>query len=370
MATDTPANNTPAPALPATADIHEAAALMAGLDEVTGGEPQEETTDAGQAEERDTPPLGLTQDGGDDGADGADGAPADGADAEAGDNADDEGGESDAPDTDAPEFWSAEDKAAFSKAPPEVKAAFKKYEDQRNSHVKAKEQEAATARKEATEQVEKALGTIDQAAKWWEQAGPALNAAFADKWSKVNWTELAAQNPAEWARLNQIRMDERDLLQEANRRGAADKAVADQRAKDAHQQARLVEHNKLAAKAELANWFGTSEKSTKTYDELGKFLVSKGIPADRINQIYEAPVIELALNAMRFEQAQKQASTATAVAPNTTSAKQAPKRVEPGPPRRGDNRQSEAIRQVSQRFRNSGGASITDAAELIRLSGL
>jgi hypothetical protein len=136
--------------------------------------------------------------------------------------------------------------------------------------------------------------------------------------------------------------------------------------------ARQVEHSKLANK--LPEYFGP-DVAAKTYGELGNFLFAKGIPADRINAIHEAPIIELALAAMRFEQAQKQASTvrassssARATANNT--AKTTPTRVAPGPAFRAGNRQGEAIRQVGERFRKSGGASIADAAELIRLNEL
>jgi hypothetical protein len=114
----------------------------------------------------------------------------------------------------------------------------------------------------------------------------------------------------------------------------------------------------------LPEYFGTPETAAKTYDELAKFLFAKGIPADRINQIHEAPIIELALAAMRFEQAQNKASTAlagkTGQAANTT-ARATPTRVAPGPASRTGNRQSDAARQVGERFRRSGGSDIQAA---------
>ncbi|MGZ3342097.1 MAG: hypothetical protein ACXU9B_20075, partial [Reyranella sp.] len=131
------------------------------------------------------------------------------------------------------------------------------------------------------------------------------------------------------------------------------------------QHARNVEHAKLAQK--LPDYFGAPETSQKTYDELGKFLLDKGIPADRINQIHEASIIEMALNAMRFERAQKKASTVTTA---NTTARATPTRVVPGPASRDGNRTNDAARQVGERFRKNGGNSIADAAELIRLSGL
>ena len=121
--------------------------------------------------------------------------------------------------SDAPEFWSAEDKAAWNAVPPELRPVLKKYEQQRVEFVNEKAREAATIRARAAEEVQRANAVVDQAAQWWQQAGPALQQAFADKWSQVNWTALAEKNPAEWARLNQIRMDEAAVLAEANRRG-------------------------------------------------------------------------------------------------------------------------------------------------------
>lgn len=74
---------------------------------------------------------------------------------------------------------------------------------------------------------------------------------------------------------------------------------------------------------------------------------------------------------MRFEQAQKRASTVRTTTAN--SAKTTPTRVAPGPANalgRTGNRNADAARQVGERFRRSGGASVLDAAELIRLNDL
>jgi hypothetical protein len=302
-----------------------------------------------------------------DGGDGDDAAVAE-ADEEAGEGEEpEEVAEDEAPaeGSDAPEFWSAEDKAAWDSVPAELRPVLKKYEQQRVEFVNEKAREAATIRARAAEEVQRANTVVDQAAQWWQQAGPALQQAFADKWSQVNWTALAEKNPAEWARLNQIRMDEAAVLAEANRRGQQDVQAATARAEQAFQHAKHVEHAKLAQK--LPDYFGAPETSQKTYDELGKFLLAKGIPADRINQIHEAPIIEMALNAMRFEQAQKRASTVTTA---NTTARATPTRVAPGPASRAGNRTSDAARQVGERFRKNGGNSIADAAELIRLNGL
>lgn len=266
----------------------------------------------------------------------------------------------------APEFWSADDKAAWQDVPEALRPLIAKYEQQRIAFVNEKTREAAQVREEAMRVAQGAVGVVEQAATWWQQNGPAFQQVFADRWSQVDWNKLAADNPAEWTRLKQQRDHEATLLVEANRRGQAEIAIANERAERASFEAKQVEHTKLAKK--LPEYFGP-DVSAKTYADLGNFLFAKGIPADRINAIHEAPIIELALAAMRFEQAQKQASTVkTATAIST--AKTTPTRVAPGPANRAGNRQSEAARQVGERFRRSGGASIADAAELIRLSDL
>lgn len=265
----------------------------------------------------------------------------------------------------APEFWSAEDKAAWQDVPEALRPTLRKYEQQRIAFVNEKTREAAQMREEAMRVAQGAVGVVEQAAAWWQQNGPAFQQAFADRWSQVDWNKLAADNPAEWTRLKQQRDHEATLLIEASQRGQAEIAIANERAQRAFFEARQVEHTKLANK--LPEYFGP-DVAAKTYGELGNFLFAKGIPADRINAIHEAPIIELALAAMRFEQAQKQASTVKATANNT--AKTTPTRVAPGPAFRAGNRQSEAARQVGERFRKSGGASIADAAELIRLNDL
>jgi hypothetical protein len=271
-----------------------------------------------------------------------------------------------------PEFWSADDKAAWQDVPEALRPTLRKYEQQRIAFVNEKTREAAQVREEAMRVAQGAAGVVEQAAAWWQQNGPAFQQAFADRWSQVDWNKLAADNPAEWTRLKQQRDHEATLLVEANRRGQAEIAIANERARRALFEARQVEHTKLATK--LPEYFGP-DVAAKTYGELGNFLFAKGIPADRINAIHEAPIIELALAAMRFEQAQKQASTvrassSSAKATANSTAKTTPTRVAPGPAFRAGNRQSEAARQVGERFRKSGGASIADAAELIRLSDL
>src|SRR5882672_10354271 len=329
---------------PESIDVAQAVGLMNDLADSAPSEARTAPSEApAAAEDRDERESEIAAD------EGEDAETAEESEGEEGEGEEGEPEEPSAEGSDAPEFWSAEDKAAWNAVPPELRPVLKKYEQQRVEFVNEKAREAATIRARAVEEVQRANAVVDQAAQWWQQAGPALQQAFADKWSQVNWTALAEKNPAEWARLNQIRMDEAAVLAEANRRGQQDVQAATARAEQAFQHAKHVEHGKLAQK--LPDYFGAPETSQKTYDELSKFLLAKGIPANRINQIHEAPIIEMALNAMRFEQAQKRASTVTTA---NTTARATPTRVVPGPASRAGNRTSDAARQVGERFRKNG----------------
>jgi hypothetical protein len=351
--------------LPETVDVAGAVALMDGLaddgaeresagEQAAGENAQEESADTAEQAEGDA-------------AAGEEGEQQEG-------EAEQETAEADG----APEFWSAEDKAAWQKIPAELRPLVKKYEQQRVQFVNEKAREAAAVREHVQMEVKQLTDTVDQAARWWAQAGPALQQAFASKWEKTNWAELAEKDPAQYAKLRTEADTEAALLAEAHRRGQADIQAAQQRAEQAFQQARQAEHAKVATR--LPEYFGTPEKAAKTYDELARFLFAKGIPADRIHQIHEAPIIELALAAMRFEQAQRalalrSSETSTALAGKTgqaanTTARATPTRVQPGPASRTGNRNADAARQVGERFRRGGGQSIEDAAELIRLNGL
>lgn len=275
--------------------------------------------------------------------------------------------------SEAPEFWSAEDKAAWASVPPALRPLLHKLDKQRVAFEQEKAREAAQARKEAGEQVQQATSTIDQAAKWWQANGPQFFKTFGDRWAGVDWNKLADENPAEWTRLNQLRASEAEMLRQADEQGRRDIAAATKQAETQLQEARRTEHEKLATK--LPEFFG-STKAAATYDELGKFLFAKGIPATRINAIYEAPIIELALNAMRFEQAQKKASAVVPSRDTATgqfTARTAPtKRVQPGPALNRDagDRNAEAARRAGERFRKGGGASMEDAAAFAKVSNL
>jgi hypothetical protein len=276
----------------------------------------------------------------------------------------------------APEFWDDDDKKAWATVPAELRPVLRKYEQQRLDFVAEKTRQAAEERDEAMRVAQAANATVEQAADWWRKNGQAFHQAFVDRWSRVDWKGLAEKDPAEIGRLMQQRQEEEALLAEATRRGEADIAAAQAQAQKELEEARRVESGRLAAK--LPEWFGTPQVAQRTWDDLRRYLFGKGIVAERVNGVYETPIVEIALNAMRFENARALADAARrrsrhgteAARAGQSAAAAAPARVSPGPSNLPVDRAPDAVRQASERFRKSGGASIADAAELIRLSGL
>jgi hypothetical protein len=275
-----------------------------------------------------------------------------------------------------PDFWDDDDKKAWTSVPAELRPVLRKYEQQRLDFVAEKTQQATEERDEAMRVAQAANATVEQAADWWRKNGQAFHQAFVDRWSRVDWKGLAEKDPAEIGRLMQQRQEEETLLAEATRRGEAQIAAAQAQAAKELEEAKRVESGKLSAK--LPEWFGTPQVAQRTWDDLRRYLFGKGIGGDRIAGVYEAPIVEIALNAMRFEHAQALAQRARqrmkvdgeAARSGQRPAAAAPARVSPGPTNLPVDRAPDAVRQVSERFRRSGGASIADAAELIRLSDL
>lgn len=313
-----------------------------------------------------------------------------------------EGEEQEAAAVDAPEFWSAEDKEVLAAVPADARAAVtavvKKYEQQRAAHVKQVQGEAAGKVKEAEGATQQLYDMVKASATYWQEAGPKLNAMFADKWARAlqeagvqSWSELARSNPGLWAELKQQHDDEAARIAEAQRRGQADIEIAQRR--EAKEQADRIQTAKHEAHAELVKKYPKdfADADTIYNKKIGPYLFEAfggpKLPADgqralvaRLNSLSEAPIFEIAYKAFLYDQGQKTKAQATvqasavltgkppAGAPKTKSASATPTRVAPGPATKAANRQGEAARQVSARFRQSG--SVNDAAALIQTLNL
>lgn len=271
----------------------------------------------------------------------------------------DEGGEGD----DTPDFWAKEDKEFWKQVPPELKPILQKYEKQRIEFANQKAQEAAGERKKAMDEAAKAGSANEQYAKWWQENGPVFAKTFVDKWQGVDWDTLATENPAEWARLSQMRAKEHQLLTQAHSQAEAGRVAQETRVKQAHQEARVAEHGKLAAK--YPKEFGTPEAAKKAYDALGNFLAKKGFAAERINNVYEAPLVEIVRMAYKYEQLQAKAKGITNPRQPAQSASTTPTRVVPGA-RQSANPQNDAQRQAVERLRSGAKLTQEEASEAFR----
>lgn len=246
---------------------------------------------------------------------------------------DDPIGEDEPPAADAddapPELWSAEKKALWSKVTdPEVRAAIREHVAEVSRSANNRLMESAAKVKQAEEFAKAAFSEKEQAVQFWEQNGPVIQQVLQGRWAGVNWDQLAAENPAEWARARQSFENEQRWLQGVVQKHEADRQAIAQRQEASVAQERVAEHQKLAER--FPREFGSPEASRKTYDALGKFLLERGIPADRINAIYEAPVVELVMEAYKYRRLQAKAREVTTPKPLAIPASKTPTRVTPG----------------------------------------
>jgi hypothetical protein len=265
-----------------------------------------------------------------------------------------------------PEFWSAERKAEWEKLKefPELRAAVKGHYEEATKGLNKKLEEAALARKAAEETAQKVLQNDAQHAAWWKANADTFAKTFVDRWQGVDWTKLASENPAEWARLNQMRADEHQLLAGAAKQAEEANSRLSEQRKGAEQQERARHHGELAARYPKA--FGKPEVAQETYNKLSKFLVQKGIPAERVQQIYEAPIVEIVMEAYKYSQLRAKAKEVTTPKPGPQPASKTPTRIVPGAASKAASPADEATRQAEERLRSGERLSPQEAALAFR----
>lgn len=264
-----------------------------------------------------------------------------------------------------PEFWSAERKALWNKdLPLELRQAIHEHEREGAAAVNKRMMEAAEKQKAIEAQVQQFTKERDELAAWWQQKAPELANAFQNKWAKIDLAEIAKDDPARAVQLREERDRDFALLQDAHNRHVQEVQAAQQRQVTALNEAKRTEHTKLATK--LPQYFGDG-KAQATYDKLGSYLAKDyGLPADRIQAIYEAPVIEIALNSMLYVEAQaalKAAGKKPGANGQPTTATQTPRRIAPGA-RTGQPTQGDRARQANERLRTGQALSDDDVAQL------
>lgn len=273
-------------------------------------------------------------------------------------------GEAD-PYAEAPEFWPASRKALWDskQIPPDVRQAIHEHVQDVSRSINDKLMEAAETKKTAETRTAELAKEREAAASYWANPINVMQAMFQGRWGNVDLAKVAADNPAEAVKLREMRDQEWGVIQQVAQQHQRETQALEKQTATNLETAKRTEHEKLASK--LPQYFG-SEKAQATYDELGDFLASKGVPRDRIANIYEAPVIEIALEAMLYSKAQaklKSVGTKPTTQAQPATATQTSRRITPGA-RTGQPTKGNAMRQAEQRLRDGQDLSDDEAALL------
>lgn len=279
--------------------IDDAANLLAALDEdPEAEEPDAETGDEEPAEDADDETEAADQ------AAGEDDAPED-------DPASEEPAEDDEPEPDgapaieAPRFWSAEEKAVFAKASPDVQLLVAAKDAEAEKRVYAAKEEAAAARKDASV-IAEFKGVIDQQVQ-------RAQTIFQGKWDGVDWAQWAKDNHQE-AFAAKIEFDqEREELSHLQTAAAATEA-------EEHRQFLIAERAKLV---EAGHVLADPAKGVETQKALREYAGGAGYSATDLKWA-GARELETLHKAMLWDQLQARAK---ANPPKPTPAKEPAKVV-------------------------------------------
>jgi hypothetical protein len=198
-----------------------------------------------------------------------------------------------APRLDPPRWWNKDAKARFAALSPELQAVVFAQEENRERVVQKAKQDAAEARKLAdahTAEMSQRLALLDRLA-------PDAAQLFAGRWANVDWSRLPDQVGAEEAfKLKAQYEKERDTL-------GALHAMQQAASEENFRTFVATESEKLKSVApDLTDeTHGPTRKQ-----ELGRFLLAQGFPADRIQHM-SADEAAIAYDAMRWRQAQSRA---------------------------------------------------------------
>jgi hypothetical protein len=269
--------------------------------------------------------------------------------------ADDDAEESPAePEIQAPQSWSKEDREAWAKLTPEARAVVSKREADRDRAVSQAVQKAAELGRQVqqyADQVEQyaALGADAFEARWQENAAGPIDWASAMR---------SAQTPEEF-----------DSIQRNKAVYDAEKAEVERARKTAAEQSNAAHSAFLAEEAkklpELAPELVDPERGEARRKEVAEFLFNRGIDAEslRYASAAELGIASLALDGLKYREAQAKARAKAKAAPVTqpTNAKPA-KAISPGAQASFPTKQR-ALQGLETRLTRSG--SIDDATNLL-----
>ncbi|TAL08062.1 MAG: hypothetical protein EPO02_13805 [Nitrospirae bacterium] len=217
-----------------------------------------------------------------------------------------------------PQFWSAEEKEIFNKAPRELQEVFLRNEQLRVTATSKAIQEASEKRKIADAEWQK----LTQYTQYLNQTLSDNAKTFADRWENVDWKGVVDQYGAEEAAKLRFTMEEeRDKLQ---------RTVAAKKQVEALQFSKFVE-TETAKLPELAPDLADPKQGLERRRALGSWLLEQGSPHGVTPELLSnlsAFETSIAYDAMRWRNAQAKAKE-LAKQPKETAAPQQRQTVRP-----------------------------------------
>lgn len=227
---------------------------------------------------------------------------------------------------DAPNSWSAEDKALFAKLPPATQAVLARRESERDKLVQSRTQEIANERKGWDAEREAIQTQRGEYLKSLQHL-TALALPEAEQFKQIDWQKLASENPAEYVRLSGAREALVGRLgalqQEINR-------VSEQTRADQAKHAEAVVAQERSKLIERVPEFGDTEKGPKLIGEMRGFLKDAyGFNDHEVNSVVDHRLVALAHDLMRLKQADAARATAQGKRANTAPQVQRPGTTQP-----------------------------------------
>lgn len=209
------------------------------------------------------------------------------------------------PAIDPPHSWSAEDKAAWTKLPPEAQAIIARRESERDKFLGSKANEVAAQVKAVTELEGQYKQNLEKVLALWQAAVP----------QEPNWAELAKTDPVgafqQKAQWDAKMVEYQRMVAEYQQLQANEVA----RVQAAHQE-RLQQE--MAALSRVIPDFANPEKAPKIQAELRNYMLKAGGTEQELAALADHRILVLAHKAMQYDNmvAAQKTAKAKAVAPS------------------------------------------------------
>lgn len=212
----------------------------------------------------------------------------------------------------APRSWNAADREVFSRAPPEIQEVFARRQNEADRYFQQRTQQIAEeSRASAMERLREREEYSSNLQKLLFVASPE-----AERFSQIDWTRLAREDPSAYVGLT----EERNQLR--GRIGALQGEIArvEQQSKQERDYLQAqFKAQQLELLAQRLPVVADPERGPKFARELGEYLVGQGFSQEEIGQVFDARAILIAEKAMRLDKAAatRKATVADRAAPPT-----------------------------------------------------